>query len=114
MSNDRMRIVVTGAGGLIGSAVAALLRREHEVVGLDRRPGPEADMLADIRDVRGLEPALAGADAIVHVAALHAPHVGRASTGDFRRTNVDGTENLLRLSPASGVSRFVLTSSTSV
>ena len=105
-----MRVLVTGAGGLIGSAVAALLRREHEVTGLDVAAGPEVDLLGDIRAPRSL----AGFDAVVHVAALHAPHVGLAGDADFRSVNVDGTARLIEAALAAGVGRFVLTSSTSV
>lgn len=105
-----MRILVTGAAGLVGSAVAALLRRDHEVVGLDLRSGPGVDRVADIRGVRSL----ADFDAIVHVAALHAPHVGIASDAEFRSINVDATAALLEAALASGLSRFVFTSSTSV
>ncbi|HEX9933252.1 MAG TPA: NAD(P)-dependent oxidoreductase [Allosphingosinicella sp.] len=105
-----MRILVTGAAGLIGSAVAALLQREHEVVGLDRRPGAQVDVVADIRDPLDL----ARFDAVVHVAALHAPHVGHASGAEFRSVNVDGTARLLDAALAGGVSRFVFTSTTSL
>jgi nucleoside-diphosphate-sugar epimerase len=105
-----MRILVTGAAGLIGSSVAALLRRDHEVVGLDLRQGPEVEMIADIRE----PPPLAGFDAIVHVAALHAPHVVHASDAEFRSVNVDATARLLDAALAAGVSRFVYTSTTSL
>lgn len=105
-----MRVLVTGAGGLIGSAVAALLRHSHEVTGLDLAAGPQVDLLADIRAPLSL----AGFDAVVHVAGLHAPHVGVASDADFRSVNVDGTARLLDAALAAGVGRFVLTSSTSV
>ncbi|HEX8643194.1 MAG TPA: NAD(P)-dependent oxidoreductase [Allosphingosinicella sp.] len=105
-----MRILVTGAAGLIGSGVAARLRRDHDVVGLDVTLGPQVALVADIRDPVDL----AGYDAIVHVAALHAPHVGRASDADFRSVNVDATARLLDAALAAGVTRFVYTSSTSV
>lgn len=105
-----MRILVTGAAGLVGSAVAASLRHAHEAVGLDMRPGPQVDLVADIRDTRRL----GGFDAIVHVAALHAPHVGVIPDAEFRSVNVDGTARLLDAALAAGVSRFVFTSSTSV
>ena len=109
-----MRIVVTGAAGLIGGAVAAFLQREHEVVGVDIRRGPLVTRVHDICDSPALADTLQRADAIVHVAALHAPHVGLIPAAEFRRINVEGTERLLDLAASSGVGRFVYTSSTSV
>lgn len=109
-----MRVLVTGAAGLIGSGIAAFLRRDHEVIGTDLRAGPEVAVIADIGDAERLKPALAGTNAVVHVAALHAPHVGRASDADFRRTNVEATARLLDLARGEGATRFVFTSSTSV
>jgi nucleoside-diphosphate-sugar epimerase len=108
--NSLMRILVTGAAGLIGSSVAARLRRDHEVVGLDLRPGTEVEMVADILEM----PPLAGFDAVAHVAALHAPHVVHASDAEFRSVNVDATARLLDSALAAGVSRFVYTSTTSL
>jgi nucleoside-diphosphate-sugar epimerase len=105
-----MRILVTGAAGLIGSAVAARLRGEHEVTGLDLRRGPEVGLLHDIRSPLRLD----GYDAVLHVAALHAPHVGHASEAEFRAVNVNATARLLDAALAAGVARFVYTSSTSV
>jgi UDP-glucose 4-epimerase len=105
-----MRILVTGAAGLIGGGVAALLRRAHDVVGLDVRPAGEVQLLADIRSPLPL----AGFDAVVHVAALHAPHVGRASDAEFRSINVDATARLLDAALAAGLRRFVYTSTTSL
>ena len=102
------------ASGSIGSGIAAFLRPNHEVVGIDRRPGPHVTNLHDLCDGAALEASLAGADAVVHVAALHAPDVGRAPDAEFRRVNVEGTERLLDLAARRGVSRFVYTSSTSV
>ncbi|HEX8191657.1 MAG TPA: NAD(P)-dependent oxidoreductase [Allosphingosinicella sp.] len=105
-----MRILVTGAAGLIGSAVAARLRGQHEVTGVDLRVEAEVDLIHDIRAALDLR----GYNAVVHVAALHAPHVGRASDADFRAVNVDATARLLDSALAAGVGRFVYTSSTSV
>jgi nucleoside-diphosphate-sugar epimerase len=107
---QRMRILVTGAAGLIGSAVAATLRDGNDLVGLDLKPGVQVDRIGDIRDPLDL----GGFDAVVHVAALHAPHVGRTSDGEFRSVNVDATARLFDAALAAGVSRFVFTSSTSV
>ncbi len=106
----RMRVLVTGAAGLVGSGLAALLRRDRDVVGLDLRPGAEVALLADI----ARPPPLAGFAAVVHVAALHAPHVGRVPDAEFRAVNVEATERLLDAALAAGIGRFVFTSTTSL
>lgn len=55
-----------------------------------------------------------GVHAIVHTAALHAPHVPLFNEGRFWQVNVKATENLLDASLHRGVKRFVFTSTTSV
>ena len=109
-----MRILVTGAAGLIGSAVAARLASEHDVIGLDVRPGPQAGIVADCLEVAAWRQRVGAVDAIVHVAALHAPHVGQRSNDEFRRANVEATSRLLDLAIDANASHFVLTSTTSL
>lgn len=109
-----MRIIVTGAAGLIGSAVAERLRRANEVIGVDLRPAPTVDVEADCNDVAIWGPAVGAVDAIVHVAALHAPHVGHRSDQDFRRTNIEATARLLDHAQKIGARHFVFTSTTSL
>lgn len=109
-----MRILVTGAAGMIGSAVAKRLADEHDVIGLDLRPDPRVGIVADCLDVAAWRHRLGTLDAVVHVAALHAPHVGRLGDEDFRRTNVEATARLLDLAVVSNASHFVLTSTTSL
>lgn len=109
-----MRIIVNGAAGLIGSAIAERLRGQYEVIGVDVRAAPTVGLAADCLDVADWGPAVGSVDAIVHVAALHAPHVGRRSDEDFRATNVDGTAWLLDFAVSTGVRHFVLTSTTSL
>ena len=108
-----MRIVVTGSSGLLGSAIARQLRSSHSVLGIDALPGRETDAVRDIRDRREVTRAVRGADAVIHTAALHAPHVDEADDSSFWETNVEGTQNLLDAAGPS-LSRFVFTSSTSV
>ncbi len=107
-----MRILVTGAAGLIGSGVAGRLSADHDVIGLDLVPG--AQLVADCLDVAEWGRTVGAIDAIVHVAALHAPHVGRRSDAEFRRTNVEATARLLDFALSAGVRHFVLTSTTSL
>jgi nucleoside-diphosphate-sugar epimerase len=109
-----MRILVTGAAGLIGSGVAARLRNEHDVIGLDLHSGPQVQIVGDCLDVTDWRHRMGKADAVVHVAALHAPHVGQRSDADFRRANVGATSRLLDFAVGAGVRHFVLTSTTSL
>jgi UDP-glucose 4-epimerase len=109
-----MRILVTGAAGLIGSGVAARLAVEHDVIGLDLGSGESVDIVADCRDVAEWRHRVGSVDAIIHVAALHAPHVGRRSNEEFRRANVEATSRLIDFALVVGGRNFVLTSTTSV
>ena len=121
-----MRYVVTGAAGFIGSHLAeALLGRGHHVVGVDsytdyyerarkERNAAGIDVLeADLADVP-LEPLLAGADGVFHLAGQ--PGV-RASWGEgfelYLRHNVLATQRLFEAAAAAGV-RVVFASSSSV
>ena len=109
-----MRILVTGAAGLIGDAVAARLRLEHDVIGLDLVPGTQVQIVGDCFDVAEWRHKVGQVDAVVHVAALHAPHVGQRSSADFRRTNVEATSRLVDFAVEAGAGNFVLTSTTSI
>lgn len=111
-----MKIVITGVGGRVGRAIHFALSRDHEVIGIDRAPCSAASLIGDIADVGDatLHQACAGADAIVHVAALHAPHVGLVPDAAFERVNVDGTRRVLDAAVSAGVARLVFTSTTAV
>lgn len=71
------RVVVSGASGLVGSALVASLRADGiEVTRLVRRPAQAPDEVEWLTDTRPLDPAvLAGADAVVNL--------NGASTGRF-------------------------------
>ncbi len=108
-------VLVTGSSGLVGSAIARELDAAGwSVRGHDLLPGAWTHHQGDIRDARAAVRAVAGVDAVVHTAALHAPHVGQKSEREFRSTNVDATQELLDRADRCGVNRFLLTSSTSV
>ena len=109
-----MRVLVTGSSGSVGSAVAARLRHDVTVVGLDLRPGAETTRVGDIGDRELIRSLVRGVEAVVHTAALHVPHLDTAGEDDFQRVNVEGTRTLLDAAAEAGVARFVLTSTTSV
>ncbi|MCU0291804.1 MAG: NAD(P)-dependent oxidoreductase [Thermoanaerobaculaceae bacterium] len=109
-----MRVVITGATGRVGRAIYVQLARDHDVLGLDRAPSSTADRLGDITDEPWLEDAVAGADAVVHVAALHAPQVGHVGDAEFERVNVGGTRAVLAAASRRGVPHIVYTSTTAL
>jgi nucleoside-diphosphate-sugar epimerase len=89
MTDPLARVAVTGAAGFIGAAVCArLIADGHDVIALDVRGEPPAD----VTDRAALERALVDADAIVHTAAIVTDWGAMA---DFVRVNVGGTRNVL-------------------
>jgi UDP-glucose 4-epimerase len=106
--------VVTGSAGHLGEALVRTLRDAGEdVVGLDVLPSPHTDVVASVADRAAVRKAIDGADAVLHTATLHKPHVGSHSRQEFVDTNVTGTLVLLEEAVAAGVGSFVFTSTTS-
>ncbi len=105
------RVVVTGATGFIGRALCPRLAAAgHEVSAITRRVipeiGPDTDWSA----------ALAGAEAVVHLAAR--VHVSAERAADPlaapRRVNTLGTRRLAEAAAAAGVRRLVFASTIKV
>lgn len=112
---EPMRVVITGAAGLVGTAAAETLDKAGwSVRGTDRAPGRWVDVAGDLRDPRVRADAVRDTDVLVHVAALHAPHVGTVEDAEFWAVNVDATAALLGEAARAGVRRLVYISSTSV
>jgi len=107
-------VLVTGASGLLGGAVAELLRTKgHHVRTFQRRAsnGATDEVLGSLTDQGAVNRAAKGMDAVIHLAAKV------SFTGDwdeFVSTNIVGTRNLLQAAQESGVSDFVFVSSPSV
>ncbi len=109
-----MKILVTGSSGRVGRAIYQRMHREHVVIGLDQAPSSTTDIVADVGDLQKIRAALQDVDAVVHTAALHAPHVGSFSAQRFHEVNVQATEQLARAALAAGVRRLVFTSTTAL
>jgi UDP-glucose 4-epimerase len=109
-----MRILVTGSSGHLGDALMRVLREEgHDVIGLDILASSHTTTLGSIVDRDTVRTCVAGADAVVHTATLHKPHVDSHQRAEFVATNITGTLNLLEEAVAAGVGRFIFTSTTS-
>jgi dihydroflavonol-4-reductase len=113
-----MRVFITGATGFVGHHVAKALAAEGaELRLLTRRSSSLANLegiqgetvVGDLCEPEGLKPAIAGCDAVVHVAADYRLWIRDPAA--MYRANVDGTRELLRLAREASVKRFVYTSS---
>ncbi len=94
--------------------MARILSRQHQVIGVDLAAAPTTHHIADICRITDWQPYLDGVDAVVHFAALHAPHRNTHTRANFWDTNVDATARLLAAAKQCGVTRFVMASTTSV
>jgi UDP-glucose 4-epimerase len=109
-----MRILVTGSAGHLGEALVRVLGAEgHDLVGVDVLESAHTSVVGSIADRALMRECVRGADAVLHAATLHKPHVGSHPRQAFVETNVAGTLNLLEEAVAAGVGRFVFTSTTS-
>lgn len=110
-----MKVILTGSSGRVGRAIfAALSARGHEVTGVDLTPFSTTHIVGDCADRELMARALEGADALIHTAGPHAPHVGIVGDAQFERVNVETTGRLFELARSSGLSRFVFTSTTAL
>jgi dihydroflavonol-4-reductase len=113
-----MTTLVTGATGFLGSAVAGQLIRAGHKVRLLARAGSNGRNLAgldaeivdgSLTDHASLTSAVAGCDALFHVAADYRLWVPDPEA--MYRANVDGTRALMMAALDAGVGRIVHTSS---
>jgi NAD dependent epimerase/dehydratase len=125
------RVLVTGAGGFIGShlverlvaegaKVRALVRYngrdEHGMLdAIDPRLKSEVEVvLGDIRDPFGVDKLVEGQEVVFHLAALIGIPYSYRAPADYVATNVAGTLNALEACRRHGVARLVHTSTSEV
>jgi dTDP-4-dehydrorhamnose reductase len=95
------RVLVTGAAGLLGGRVAALVARRFDVVAARHRTAPPArlsEVELDLLDPASLAAALerSRCDAVVHCAAQSNPDRSEAEPEPARRLNAEATADLAR------------------
>ena len=113
------RVLVTGATGFVGRALCNQLSAiGHTVIPAVRHGSglPNEVVTGDIGSSTDWRMALAGCDAVVHLAAR--VHMIREAERDplalYRRTNTEATLNLARQAAQAGVKRFVFISTIKV
>jgi dihydroflavonol-4-reductase len=113
-----MKVFLTGATGFVGHHVARALAAEGaDLRMLVRRTSNLANLegiagethVGDLSEPDTLSPALAGCDAVVHVAADYRLWIPQPEA--MYKANVEGTRELLRMGREAKVPRFVYTSS---
>lgn len=117
------KVLVTGATGLLGSALTRHLVRSGEDVRIFRRESSRIDAIddvvlnvehavGDLTDSIAMRDAMAGVERVYHTAAYVA-FGGRSDGAELMRVNVDGTAQVVNAALKSGIQRFVHTSSMS-
>ncbi len=104
-------VLVTGSAGRVGQAACeGLLVRGHKVRGFDlrRSPGVEDSVVGDLSERSELSDAMAGIEAVVHLAAT--PDEDHFLSR-LVPNNIVGLYNVLESAREAGVSRVVLASS---
>ena len=126
-----MKVLVTGAGGFIGSHLTeALLEHGYDVRAfvlynsfnswgwLDHSPEHARKNLdvfpGDVRDPYGVKTAMEGCDAVLHLAALIAIPYSYHSPESYVDTNIKGTLNVLQAARELEVRRVIHTSTSEV
>jgi UDP-glucose 4-epimerase len=118
-----LRVLVTGGAGFIGSHVArALVEQGHDVTVLDDLRRGRRDLVpegasfveAGLADERALDAALAGQNAVIHLAASLEVAVSIDHPVAFAENNVVNSVRLLEAMRRAGVRKIVFSSSATV
>ncbi len=115
-----MRVLITGATGLLGGHLIKELQQRGEDIRALVLPAENADKLekegvevvrGDITDASTLKPAVKDVELVFHLAGMMG--VWRP-LAEYRLVNVTGSENLYKAAQKAGVRRYVHTSSHTV
>lgn len=108
MLPSRMRVLVTGGTGFVGTEITRrLIATGVEVRCLSRRPqaavAGSIPVSASLFDSGALERAVRGCDAVIHLVGI----ISEVRDQTFERVHVEGTRRVLAAARATGVTRIV-------
>ena len=107
-----MPIWVSGAAGKLGAAVVEKVRAAGtEVVAVDR-VSTDGALQVDLRDYRAVAESMAGADSVIHLAAIPSP--GGVQPSVLVENNTMSTFNVFEAAAQRGIDRVVIASSGSI
>lgn len=113
MTGVRPLVLVTGANGFIGRHVAPLLQKSGWSVrsAVRRSTGAKDEVvIRSLSSTTDWKIALAGVEAVVHLAARVHQHRDGLEFDPYREVNVDGTLHLARCAANAGIRKFVFVS----
>ncbi|CAN5367002.1 NAD-dependent epimerase/dehydratase family protein [soil metagenome] len=118
LNNTSDPVLVTGASGFVGAAVArALIRHGYRVRAMVRENSPRTNLAeldaeivtGDLLNRESLDRAMAGVQSVCHVAADY--RIWAADPQEIVRNNLAGTRNVMEAAVAASIGRLVYTSS---
>jgi NAD+ dependent glucose-6-phosphate dehydrogenase len=116
VTDSKKKVLITGAAGRIGSSLAELLKERYDLRVHYNRTIPEhppvADqVIADITRYESIAPAMAGIDAVVHMAGEPSTH---GTWESVRERNIVGAYNVFESARRAGVRKIVFASTNHV
>ena len=109
MSSSQKLVLITGAAGNVGRTIRPTLAGHFRLRLLDVEPIPDAPdaFMGDIADVALLDRAMAGVDAVIHLAGDARIH---ADFANLLNLNIAGTHNVYEAARRNSVKRVVFAS----
>ena len=103
---EKIKVLITGAAGAIGSVLVKGMKDRYAIRGLDRQPMPDLEdtIIGDVADFDTMLRATQGMDAVIHLTGVDHGWEG------VLQSNLMGTYNMFEASVRNGVRRIAYAS----